>query len=286
VWGFLAFSHGWTWLFWGLASLWGTSIWHPPAVVFFAIGGAGVLLGGAVMTRVVSGAAGLRDLGRRIVDPTRIGGRWWVVILLFFPVLTLVAAAVARVLGVEGQPLDLPGAVARVSHPARLGAMMAFTLVIGPLPEEIGWRGYLLDQFQPRWSALAASLAVGLLMWLWHLPLFRLPGYWAAFQAVPPTPVHLLLVILPAAVLYAWVYNNTGQSVLAAILLHFMGNFSGELLGISSRALSYRMALTLIVVALIVWWWGPRTLRRDRQPATPASGLGAASGFPRTHVGT
>lgn len=74
VWGFLAFSHGWTWLFWALASLWGTSIWRPPAVLLFAVGGAGVPLGGIVMSRLAYGSAGLRDLGRRVADRRDIGG--------------------------------------------------------------------------------------------------------------------------------------------------------------------------------------------------------------------
>jgi membrane protease YdiL (CAAX protease family) len=264
LWGFLAFSHGWTWLFWTVASRWGTSIWHPPAVLFFVIGGAGVLLGGIVMTRVVYGPAGLRDLGRRVVDPTRIAGRWWAVVLLFFPAVTLLAGVLAHALGSAEQPFDLSGMVVRVTHPASLAAMMAFTLIIGPLPEEIGWRGYLLDQVQARWSALSASIILGLLMWVWHLPLFRVPGYADAFEAIPPTPLHLLFVILPAAVLYSWVYNNTGRSVLAVILLHFTGNLSGELVGISDEAQTYRQALTVILVALILWWWGPGTLRRDR----------------------
>jgi membrane protease YdiL (CAAX protease family) len=267
LWGFLAFSHGWTWLFWTVASLWGTSIWHLPAVSFFVIGGAGVFLGGMVMTLVVHGVVGLRDLGRRIVDPTRIAGRWWAVILLFFPTVTLLAAALARGLGTTEQPFDLSGVGERVTHPAGLASMMAFTLIIGPLPEEIGWRGYLLDHVQARWNALSASLIVGLLMWIWHLPLFRLPGYSDAFAAIPPTPLRLLFVILPAAVLYTWVYNNTGRSVLAVILFHFTGNFSGEFFGISDEAQTYRLVLTAMAVALILWRWGPDTLRGDRESA-------------------
>ena len=131
---------------------------------------------------------------------------------------------------------------------------------------ELGWRGYLLGLVQARWNALSASLIVGLLMWVWHLPLFHLPGYSDAFHALPATPLRLLFVVLPAAVLYTWVYNNTERSVLAVVLFHFTANFSGEFFGISEEAQTYRLVLTAIAVALIVWWWGPNALRRDRQP--------------------
>ncbi len=266
IWGFIAFSHGWTWFFWIISGLLGASIWQPPALYVFILGGMGVLLGGVVMTRIICGADGLRDLGRRIVDTRRIPGRWWAVVLLFFPVLTLLAAALARALG-DPLPLDLPGLASRLGNPAGIAGMIAFTLLIGPLPEEIGWRGYLLDRLQSRWPALSAAIAVGLLNWIWHLPLFYLPGYADAFRAIPPGLLQMFFVVVPAVVLYAWVYNNTGRSVLAAILFHFGGNFWGEFLGLSTQGQTIRMVLVIIAAVFIAWWWRPATLRRDAQPA-------------------
>ena len=268
VWGFVAFSHGWTWLFWLVAALFGSSIWHPPALIFFIIGGLGVLLGGVVMTRLTRGAGGLRDLGHRIVDTKRITARWWAVVLLFFPLLTLAAGALSRALG-DAQPFDFAGVVQRLANPAALAVLIGFTFFIGPFPEEIGWRGYLLDHLQTRWSALAAGLFVGLLNWIWHAPLFYLPGYADAFRAIPPSMLQMFFVVVPAVLLYAWVYNNSGRSVLAAMLFHFGGNFWGESFGLSAQGQTIRMVLVIIAVALIAWWWGPATLRRAAQPPSP-----------------
>ncbi len=265
--GFLAFSHGWTWFFWIVASLLATSIWQPPAVYGFVLGGLGVLLGGIIMTRLTYGMDGLGDLARRIVDARRITGRWWAVILLFFPVMTLLSGILALATGATLQPFDLQGVAQRLANPASLAAMIPFTLIIGPLPEEIGWRGYLLDQvkarLQVRWRALSAGLIVGLLNWIWHLPLFYLPGYSDVFRTVPPTMLQMFFIVVPAVVLYTWIYYNTGRSVLAAILLHFGGNFWGEFFGLSTEAQTVRMILTIISVALIVWRWGPATLQRE-----------------------
>ncbi len=266
LWGFIAFSHGWTWFFWMLSALFGTTIWRPPALFFFILGGLGVLLGGVVMTRLMRGADGLRDLGRRIVDPRRITGRWWALVLLFFPVLTLLAGTLSGALG-DTQTFDFLGLVQRVAQPASLLGTIAFTFIMGPFPEEIGWRGYLLDHLQTRWSALAAGLVVGLLNWIWHYPLFDLPGYADAFRAIPPSMLQMLFVVVPAVLLYTWVYNNTGRSVLAVMLFHFGGNFWGEFLGLSAQGQTIRTVLVLIAVAFIAWWWGPATLRRASQPA-------------------
>lgn len=278
VWGFLAFSHGWTWTFWTLASLWGVSVWQMPATAFFVIGGAGVFLGGIVMSHVTYGPAGLRGLWRRLIDPARIGARWWVAVLLLYPALTLVAAVLAVATGAAAQPLDLATVAARLVDPLALLAMIGFILIIGPLPEEIGWRGYLLDRLQERWNALTASLVLGLVWWTWHLPLFVLPGYFDAFERAAPSPLDLLYGILPSVIVYTWVYNNTRRSVLAVVVLHFMQNFTGEFLGIAEEARPIRLVLEVGLALALIAWWRSATLRRDRPldrlPVPTSAGIG------------
>jgi uncharacterized protein len=272
--GFLAFSHGWTWLFWALAGVTAETVWAMPAVILFVIGGAGVLLGGVVMSRATYGRDGLRDLGRRIVDPRPIAGRWWAVILLLFPALVLVSAGVGYLLGWSAAPVDLEGAAARLVRPARLLGMVLFILIIGPLPEEVGWRGYLLDRLQLRWNALVATLIIAVIWWSWHLPLFALPGYFDAFGRDTPHPLDFLAALVPAAILYTWVYNNTGRSVLAVILFHFLQNFSSEFLGIAAETRPILLVLTWIVAVMVVLGWGPAALRRAESegPRRHASG--------------
>ncbi len=278
---FLAFSHGWTWTFWMLAGAFGETVWEWPSSILFYVGGAGVFRGGWVMSGVVYGREGVRDLAVRIVDPRRIPWRWWLVILLLFPILTGAAAIMGVVAGVTPAPLDLRGAGVRLLDPTSLAAFVVFILIVGPLPEEIGWRGYLLDRLQLRWNALAASLVLGLIWWSWHLPLFALPGYFDAFARASPTPLDFLWGILPAAVLYTWVYNNTGRSVLAVIVLHFMHNFTGEFLGMDEAIRPIRLVLEWGTALAAVAFWGPRTLRRGEpieRPtgARPAEGVSGA----------
>lgn len=254
LWGFLAFVYGWTWLFWLIALLWGTTIWRPPAVVFFVIGGLGLPLGGVMMNRLTYGAAGVRDLVRRIVDPTRITARWWAFLLLFFPTLTLVAAAFVHAVGIKESPLDYAPIIATASHPGRLMGLLAFTLIIGPLPEEIGWRGYLLDELQARHHAVSTALLIGVLMWVWHLPLFKLPGYSDVFHAMPGTALQMFCLTLSMSILYTWIYNNTERSVLAVVLFHFMGNLSSEFFAISVETQWCRLALLSMIAVLTVSW--------------------------------
>jgi uncharacterized protein len=253
--GFVLFSHGWTFAFWALAAaLAGEGgVWAGPAAIAFYAGGAGVVIGGIVMTAATLGRPGLADLARRTVDPRRIGPAWWAVILLLIPALTLLAAALARLLGLDGA-LHGAGQIApRLADPLAFAALLGFLLLIGPLPEEVGWRGYLLDRLLTRAAPVAASLVVALLWWSWHLPLPHLPGYFDAFTRDPPAALRNLLDLLPTALLYTWLYLNTGRSVLAAILFHWIGNATGQLLLPSDDVrlvrlvLEYALALALIV---------------------------------------
>jgi uncharacterized protein len=268
--GFLAFSHGWTWAWWGAAGAWahfsGETIWELPAAIAFYVGGAGVFLGGVAMTYRTGGRTGVRDLFARCIDPRRTGPAWWLLVLLFYPVLTLLAAALAHGLGLDAS-IDVGNLLRRAADPLPFLAFLGFILLIGPLPEEIGWRGYLLDRLLRRHSALAASLVVALAWWSWHLPLGWLPGYFDAFDGTPAPPWRQLLSLLPTAVLYTWIYANTRRSVLAVIAFHFLGNLTGQLLLPSGDVRSVRLALEVGAAMAVLAYWGPRTLSRQGRTA-------------------
>ncbi len=252
--GFILFSHGWTFAFWALSALLAgeAGVWSGPASVVFYLGGAGVFLGGVVMSGVLGGRAGLAALWRRVIDPRRIGWRWWVLVLLLTPGLTLMAAALAKLLGLDPALEGAHQLALRFADPVPLVAFLGFLLLIGPLPEEIGWRGYLLDQLLVRIPPIAASAAIALLWWSWHLPLAHLPGYFDAFTRTPPSALRGLVDLLPTAVLYTWIFLNTRRSVLAAILFHWIGNLTGQLLLPSDDVRLLRLVLEYTLVAALI----------------------------------
>ena len=70
-------------------------------------------------------------------------------------------------------------------------------------------------------------------------------------------------MILLGAVLYTWIYNNTGRSVLGAIVFHFVGNVSGELLNAPDIVYTYEAYLTATLVLVVLSIGGADTLRTD-----------------------
>jgi len=161
LWGFFLIAHGWTWFFWGIPLLSGENVWSYPNVVFIYLGGIGPPLAGIVMTALTRGRSGLTDLWRRLFDIRRIATGWYAVIFLLIPVVAVTAVAVDLLLGTSPQPVDLAPLLEHLQHPFNLLMFTLFIFLLGPLPEEIGWRGYALDQLQERWNALTASVILG-----------------------------------------------------------------------------------------------------------------------------
>lgn len=97
-------------------------------------------------------------------------------------------------------------------------------LLGGPLFEEVGWRGFLLDELQRRRTVLVSTVVVGLVWAAWHLPLL------ISEPTGQRPPLPFLVWILGQAVMLTWIYNISSGSVLLAILFHTAVNVSARLL--------------------------------------------------------
>jgi membrane protease YdiL (CAAX protease family) len=135
---------------------------------------------------------------------------------------------------------------------------LLFILIFGPVPEELGWRGYALDGLQSRWNNLSASVILGIVWALWHLPLFFIGGTYQQAEVGFGTLRFWSFMsgMLISSVLFTWIYNNTSRSILSAILFHFSINFSGEIFLLSEREYCYQPLLVTVAALLVVAVWG------------------------------
>jgi len=158
--------------------------------------------------------------------------------------------------------------LAQVSvQPAYLLIGVIMSLVLGPLAEEFGWRGFALDELQSKWSALVSSLVLGGFWWLWHFPEFFMVGITTGEIVSGVIPfIAFTASVFAMSILYTWVYNNNGRSILSAILLHFMHNFIlNMLIPISNRADMFKTALLVLMAIGVVVVWGAKTFTRDEE---------------------
>ena len=249
---FFALAFGWSWAFWLPQVLWGVPTYLGPF---------GPLVAALALTWRREGLGGIRRLLAKGVD-LRFNKVWLFPVLLLMPL--LLGGALFLALWSGAAP-----ASAVVTDPVLIAGAFAYILFLGgPLEEEFGWRGYALDRLQARYTAFVASVVLGFLWGLWHLPLFLAPapGYYTA------GPVwELVLSTILVSVLFTWVWNNTGGSVLAALLLHTTFNLSHfvfQPLGTVQGRL-FLLALLGAAAFAVVAVFGPRRLVRRKQRPRP-----------------
>jgi len=185
------------------------------------------------------------------------------VILLTVPTLTILAILLDILAGGRGAQFE---AIARfLTQPPTILPFAAFRLLFGPLPEELGWRGYALDRLQAKWSALTSSLVLGTAWSLWHLPLFFIAGTYQNSLGLGTLSFWLFMILmLPESILMTWIYNNNQRSTLSAVLFHSMINFTGELFAMTERAEFFQIFLLTAAAIAVTVVWGTKTLTRGQ----------------------
>ena len=217
-WAFVLLTFSFTWLLLlpGVFSSRGLFELSLPLYALVAVAQFGPSLAGFFLTFRQEGKPGVKRLLLRAFD-FHIPWRWLVFIFVLPPIINGIALLIHRITG--GSLPDMP----YLNQPAALLPLFIFyLLMLGPVPEEFGWRGYFLDRLQSRWNPLVASLVLGAIWWLWHLPAAFMEG---VAQSYLPQLLYLIWC-MSASVLFTWMYNHTNGNLLAALLFHNMLNFA------------------------------------------------------------
>ena len=232
---FFILAYALSWWAWPLYAL---GLFPNPVASF------GPFLAAIVVLALTEGKVGIVRLFRRMVR-WRVAPGWYAVALLLPAVLTAVATMLNVMLG------------AQTPSPAQLGAgpgiLSTFAIVllvpgVGGAWEEPGWRGYAVPRLQHGRSALVASLILGVLIAVWHLPLI----------VVGQVYYSDIVLILAAVIVFNWVFNNARGSVLIIMLMHAANNaVSGSFFfpmfsGTDVIRESWLVALVWVVVAALV----------------------------------
>ena len=199
-----------TWAAWLTAA----ALASPGNTGFFGVHGPVFLIGvfapalvALALTARNEGQPGVRALLARI-GQWEVGARWYLFAVGFMVAVKLAAAFIHRAITGEWPPFgDTPWVV-------RLAAILVSTWA--QAGEEIGWRGYALPRLAGRLGLGPASVVLGVIWALWHLPLFFLPDSGTDSQSFPVYMLHVAAI----SVAMAWLYWRTSGSLLLVMVMH------------------------------------------------------------------
>lgn len=264
LWLYFLVAYAFSWVFW-IPNAWAVHGLALPAGLtdFLASplnpAAFGPLFSALLLTFFQQGGKGVLHLLKRGIDFRF--KKIWLIAILLLPFVLFGGSVWASILaGVR--PLD----VSVISNPPY--ALIAFFVILftaGPLQEEFGWRGYALPRLQSRFNAMTSSIILGFFWWLWHLPAVFIPGRFMTDNFV--VFLALLVVITLTSILFAWIYNNTNGSVLAALLTHTAMNWSiwsampDMKMDLSTAGLM--IGFLAVAVLVIIKIWGLARLSRE-----------------------
>ena len=93
------------------------------------------------------------------------------------------------------------------------------------LGEEAGWRGFALPKLLERYSPFVASIILGALWGLWHIPALLMSSWEGSSQSLL-----LFVYVIPLTIIMTWVYCNSRGSAIPVMLMHTGGNIYGSML--------------------------------------------------------
>jgi len=257
---FFVFAYALSWILWIPVVAAGQQVSPVAGLLLIIIGGFGPFLSAIIVTAIVQRKAGLRELRNRIFK-WRVGIIWYLFVLSSPIVFALASYCLYILLG--GAPQDLSGLQPWYNYfPAIL-----YVFFLGGGQEEPGWRGFALPRLQAKYSALVASVILGLFWAFWHFPLF-----FSAVSSQSSLPfVWYLPHCIALAIIFTWIYNGTGGSVLLAMMFHAGLNAVTSWIPISATegAISQFVAMVIVewlIVIILILVYGPTHLSRRSRP--------------------
>lgn len=259
---FLAFLWSWGW--------WSVLIFTTPAdamlsgnlpmsFIFLALlGGMGPTIAGVLTACLIGGREEAASLLRR--RKKRNFSLLWAAAALFtVPLLTLVQTAVHALCGRD------------VSYGVH-GVMLIMGFIwplFSSFGEEIGWRGFALPSMLTRFGALKASLLLGLIWGLWHMP-----SDYIAYSSYGWLFIPMFLLLGPVAmtahsIIMTFIFTKTNGSVLLMVLYHYTITMSGILSpsfaynGQADDVLKTLISVTVIAVGALAIVLLSKTFRQD-----------------------
>jgi len=261
---YIGIAYAFSWLFWLPQVLSVNQVVNLPDIFVWIVGFIapwGPFVSSFMVMFIVRGKEGVKAFFKRGAD-INFNKKWFLPTFLIFPIW----AGIAFLIGVFTTTLaiNLPW----FSNPLWLLFNFEYSNILylfffTGIAEEFGWRGFALDILQRKFNASVSTIFLGVIWAFWHLPIFFVgaPEFQFASFGI------FIVQVTFYSFLYTWIYNNARKSLLTAIILHTMEDFTlfalfpvVEVFGADSIASISMYILAMVLLALILILWSPKTL--------------------------
>ena len=210
---------------------------------------AAALMPAFVVSSLFSSAPGVRRHLESLARPRGAAG-YYLLALLLFAAIWLLGMPISRALGLPVTPRRLPESTATLGLAGAVALDFFYNFLLNGLSEEPGWRGFALPRLQARRSPLVASVILWILWAIWHAP-----AYLGGFAAQTPADTLVEWVfVLPVTVVFTWIYNRTGGSLLVVALLHPAMNTTAHFLPLTLGGIGLLVAFAMFAVVRDRMW--------------------------------
>jgi len=226
---FFLLTFAYSWIIWIPSVLDGLGIQLPFSVkeysiVVVIIGAFAPLLAAITLVYREEGSKGIRAFFRQALD-FKIKPIYLILALALPLLIHVIAHYLALGVGLDVAktlfPTDIPTAPIILAIP-----YFVLMLIIGGGQEEFGWRGYAQEPLQEKIGVIPASLVIGVIWGIWHLPLWFMAGdLHSAYSFLA-----FVMMTTSISIMYAWLYNSSGKKLIVVIFFHAMSNTAAPLL--------------------------------------------------------
>ena len=156
----------------------------------------------ALFVWINEGKPGLRLLFGRLIK-WRVGLHWYLIVLLLPAVINLIVRQIGSMMGIKIPSLAAPETLL-------ISFATTFVAYLFLNTEELAWRGVALPKLQERFNPHIASLIIGIIWGVFHVPIFLMKG---GHPAGFPFSLYMVMVVAMSFI-FTWAFNGTGGSLL------------------------------------------------------------------------
>lgn len=126
-------------------------------------------------------------------------------------------------------------------------------LILAPVIEEVGWKGYGVESLRGKRTFFTATLIFAALWAFWHGPTFFVHNYYQnmLIKTNPLFALNFIVSFFPVTIIFNWLWHKNRGSILTAILCHGVIDFQG-MLQMGQAAKCIETIIFFVIAAIVV----------------------------------